>query len=259
MKNKYLIYPIIKNSSLFEKIIIRLNFSVIYCPICNNVSYIRNLNKENLRESCICKGCSSTNRQRQMYFAFQQHIKNLKSVKKIVIYNTESSGPVHNKIKDNKHYIFSEYFGEKYKSGQKIKNIRHEDLMNLSFDNDSIDIILSSDVFEHISEPYKAHKEIYRVLKKRGCHIFTVPFMQNDYLDQKRAKINKKGNLVHLLPPIYHLDGIRPDEGALVFNLFSIEMLVKLREIGFNTEMYFLHKPEYGIIGPNQTVFIAKK
>ena len=134
----------------------------------------------------------------------------------------------------------------------------HQDLMDLSFDDASIDLVISSDVFEHIPDPYCAHREIYRVLKQGGAHIFTVPFYQTEFVDEDRTVTDIRGNTVFIKEPIYHGDPIR-SEGALVHKIFSLEMLVKLRKIGFHTNMYKIYKPSSGIVGPNALVFEAVK
>ena len=82
----------------------------------------------------------------------------------IFIYNKESSGQLHNALCKANNYICSEYLGPEYERGQIVNSIRNEDLQHLSFNDDSFDIIISADVFEHIPNPYKAHEEIFRVL-----------------------------------------------------------------------------------------------
>lgn len=134
----------------------------------------------------------------------------------------------------------------------------HQDLMKLSFKKGVFDLVISSDVLEHVSRPYKAHREIYRVLKKDGSHIFTVPFLHSQILDDKRALISAD-KIKFLKEAKYHLDGIRPRKGALVFNIFSMEMLVELSKIGFNVQMYKIFNPLSGIIGNNAFVFCATK
>jgi predicted SAM-dependent methyltransferase len=49
--------------------------------------------------------------------------------------------------------------------------------------------VLSSDVLEHMPELYRAHSEIYRVLKPGGRHIFTVPYGEAMIRDQVRASL----------------------------------------------------------------------
>jgi len=86
------------------------------------------------------------------------------------------------------------------------------DITALNFENNSIDLIVSSDVLEHVPALDKALRETARVLKVGGAHLFTVPPRAST---RKRAVI-EAGNLVHIEPPDYHLDPLSPD-GILAF------------------------------------------
>jgi len=86
------------------------------------------------------------------------------------------------------------------------------DITALKFDNDSIDLIVSSDVLEHVPSLDKAFSETARVLKVGGAHLFTVPPRA---MTRKRAGI-EDGKVVHFEPPEHHLDPLSP-EGILAF------------------------------------------
>lgn len=264
---KYPLYPSL--SSRLEKLIVKLHFGgIAKCPVCGAFTLIH-VKGDNLRETCICIRCKSNNRQRQIAYvvchavgcAKKRRFSSLKGFTKLddfAVYNTEARGAIHNWLSRMKNYICSEYFGNSYKSGEFVNNIMHQDLMNLSLSNESIDLVISSDVFEHIPDPYKAHEEVYRILKRGGRHIFTVPFYQTEFLDEDRTILDSNGNTVFLKEPIYHGDPLN-SKGALVYKIFSLEMLVKLRKIGFRTNLYHLYMPLYGILGPNAIVFEAIK
>lgn len=262
------IYPIFNDEYFFDKIIQKLKHFYIFCPICGSFTYIWNINKENYRETCICKKCGSTNRNRQLgiilcnYLSKSHNIKikslkDINKIKVIKILNTETNGPIHDMLKNQKGYVCSEYINEKYVSGKKYNGILHEDLNSTSFKNNYFDIIITSDVFEHIPNPYQAFKEIYRILKPNGVHIFTVPFKQNEILDETRTKIIKNIE-INIKTPIYHLDPLRP-KGILVYTIFSLEMLIKLNKIGLFTSIFNTHHPFNGILGTNATVFLSQK
>jgi SAM-dependent methyltransferase len=268
--NPFLRYPLYHSGGpILERLMVRLGRGYIKCLVCGEWAYIDQVG-DNLRELCLCRNCKSTNRQRQMAYTAMhsvsplsrqpiQSLKDFVKLKNFVVYNTEAAGPIHDALAGMDGYLCSYYYGDEHKSGELVNGIMHQDLQDLSFKDNSIDLILSSDVFEHVADPYQAHREVHRVLKKNGKHIFTVPFHQLEFADERRAVI-EDGKLVHLEAPIYHGDPVSlHPEGALVFNIFSLEMLVKLGAIGFRTNMFLLRLPKHGILGSNAIVFEAIK
>lgn len=238
------------------------------CPVCGSLAFMRRI-KENLRESCNCTSCGATNRKRQIAFIVcdavrrtrggqVRSLRDLTRYTDLVIYNTETEGAVNRELSRMKNYRASEYFGEEFKSGDTVKGKMHQDLMALSFEDESIDMVLSSDVFEHIPYPYRAHAEVFRVLRPRGRHIFTVPFYKTKYLDEPRTSIDPDGSITHIKPAMHHQDPVRA-EGALVHNIFALEMLVKMADLGFRTNVYQIHSYWHGILGSGAVVFEAIK
>ena len=104
----------------------------------------------------------------------------------------------------------------------------------------------------------KSHSEFYRVLKRGGRHIFTVPFNSEAFVDERRAELID-GKVNHILGPMYHMNPVDQENGALVYNIFSLEMLTRMSAIGVKPAMLHMYAPEAGIIGPNALVFEAIK
>jgi SAM-dependent methyltransferase len=154
--------------------------------------------------------------------------------------------------------VCSEYWGSERVPGSQVNGIRHEDLERLSFADATFDVVLSSDVLEHVADAYAAHREILRVLRPGGCHIFTVPFRPWAANDEVRAR-RVDGSIEYIAEPQYHDDPIRPEPGALVWRIFGIGMLAELSRIGFRTRMLRTRHPRYGILGGNALVFLARK
>lgn len=269
---RFQIYPLMNQRNIIEDIINLIKFYYGYCNICGKIIRF-SINSENLRENVICDSCKSTNRKRQIaevILAYINRIYNKKFRKitdlekinaQLFIYNTENNDPLHEKLfmcfAGTNYYIYSNYFGSDRKSGDFVNGILHQDLTKTSFEDDKFDIVITSDVLEHIPEPYSAFKEIYRILKKGGVHVFTVPFYHNEFLDEKRSILTKNG-VMDLKPQIIHDDpGCK--NGILVYQIFSLEMLIKLREIGFYTRMYRLYDLSKGILGENAIVFESQK
>jgi SAM-dependent methyltransferase len=256
-------YPIPhRELSRYERLVLRLGVCPGRCTVCGALTQFRAW-KETLRDTGSCVRCKARNRQRQIallirqVFAGNARFRSLQDTD-LAIYNLEANGSLHEALARNANYVASEYLGPDRKPGEVVDGIRHEDAQRLSFPDRRFDLVISSDVWEHLPDPYAAHREIHRVLRPNGRHIFTVPFYQAHFLDETRARLDAEGNLEHLLEPIYHLDPMNP-KGVLVFNIFSIEMLCKLSRMGYYTRMYKLYRPLYGILGNNGLVFDAVK
>jgi len=103
------------------------------------------------------------------------------------------------------------FYEEGHSSGRKDGAVC-EDITALGFGNESLDLIVSSDVLEHVPRLDKALSESARVLRPGGAHLFTVPPRA---MTRKRAEI-VAGKVIHFEPPEHHLDPLSA-EGILAF------------------------------------------
>ena len=72
------------------------------------------------------------------------------------------------------------------------------DITNLSFKNNSFDLIICNHVLEHIEDDRSAMSEIYRVLKKDGIGILQVPIDNNlEKTYEDRTVVSKKDRAKH--------------------------------------------------------------
>jgi SAM-dependent methyltransferase len=280
---QFLRYPLLlpERPPLAERLALKLQrFGPIRCTVCGRVGYATRFGSSPLdfRDAAFCSSCHATNRQRQLAYAVCAHLatiagKSIGSLDQVTgigslaIYNTEAQGPIHQRLARVPGYRCSEYFGPDRPGGSLVGGVVHQDLARLSYPDGGFDLVLSSDVFEHIPDPYRAHAEVLRVLRPGGRHIFTVPFHQTRHLDERRAAQDADGRVVllkqpaiyHTDAPMYHGDATQPTPGVLVYTIFGLEMLVRLRQLGFETNFYQLHAPRHGILGPNAIVFEAVK
>jgi SAM-dependent methyltransferase len=212
----------------------------------------------NWRERLVCKNCQLNNRQRMIAKLTQQHIEKLNSKN---IYFMEQVTPIYQwvtKKYPNLQILGSEYLGYEYKGGETINGIRHEDVMNLSFETASIDLIVSNDVFEHVPNVSEALKECARILRPAGQMIATIPFHATHIKSEVRAKLTANV-LEHLLPPQYHGNPISAD-GCLVFHDFGWDLMDTFIEAGFasaHCEVY--GSDEYGHLGHGLIAFRLQK
>ena len=214
-----------------------------------------------LRETGACAHCHSANRERQVAYFLNETYKLKKCLSfadSVVLFNAETAGVLHAHLARNKGYRCSEYLGPDYVSGQTVNGVLHEDLQALSFPDNSVDVVITRDVLEHVPDPYRAQQEIFRVLKPGGRHVFTAPFYGHLFFDETRAREEQDGTK-HLLPPLYHLNPMDPERGSLVYTIFALEMLLKLNRLGFLPALWHIYAPQAGIIGTNALLFEATK
>ncbi len=142
------------------------------------------------------------------------------------IYEVDSRGGIHNCIKNYKYYVCSEFFLNKV-LGKIFSNIRNENLQVLTFEDNSVGVIISQDVFEHIRDPATAFEEIHRVLKAKGSHVFSVPLKEGS----TEELVSKDGEILVLLKK-YHSDIIDRDR-SLCYHNWGRDITRLLERAGF--------------------------
>lgn len=147
------------------------------------------------------------------------------------IINASTSGFVHEYFKLYPGYFCGEYL-DNVKSGEYKKGTLCIDLCMIPFGDNSVDIVISEDVFEHVQDYRKAFAEVNRVLKTGGKHVFTVPLHENN------DTISRVGNEKE----VYHGDPIRPESGSLVYTDFGRDIISILGEFGFESEVVTCHR-----------------
>lgn len=134
-------------------------------------------------------------------------------------------------------YETSEYVPE-LEEVDRVDRPRHEDIQALTFRAASFDLVITSEVFEHVADPWAGFKEVRRVLRRGGRHVFTVPVVPGT-LTTRRDRSH----------PVFHIDPLRR-EGSLVVTDYGDDLPTLLRPLGFATLVHEV--PE---LDPVLTVF----
>lgn len=207
----------------------------------------------NWRESLRCSHCGIINRNRAALYWLTTRGR---PSPEAVIYLTEERSATYRWLKGwRRNTIGSEFLPDRLGEAHAA---RHEDLRALSFDDRSIDHVLSFDCLEHIADYRRAIAEIWRVLKPGGLFVFTVPFSPHRADTVVRAVVAADGTVEHLLEPEYHGDPLRPD-GVLAFYDFGWDLLDSLRAVGFDEVRYrFIWSDHHGFLGATQTFVAAR-
>jgi ubiquinone/menaquinone biosynthesis C-methylase UbiE len=132
------------------------------------------------------------------------------------------------------------------------------DIIAIPLGDASVDVIMCTEVFEHIPNFKKSFSECYRVLNKDGEFLFTIPFNPNYEESKIRASIDSVGRLVHFQEPEFHGNPMS-EKGSLVFTDFGWDVLKSLRDVGFkDSRVEIYQNPFLGHI-TLQLIFRCKK
>jgi SAM-dependent methyltransferase len=124
------------------------------------------------------------------------------------------------------------------------------DLSKLGLSDESLDVLLTSDVFEHVREDEPAWREVYRVLKPGGFLILQVPNIGERGETEVRVEV-RDGEDVYLMEPEYHA------EMTLVYRYYGNDLYRRLAGLGFAVMANTSSFPENQI--SQQTIVIAQK
>jgi SAM-dependent methyltransferase len=135
---------------------------------------------------------------------------------------------------------------------------RSEDLTQMTFKDGEFDLFITSDVFEHVFNPGKAFKEIARVIKPGGAHIFTMPWYPALKNSLERATL-KNGKIEYIQEPMYHGNPI-DEKGSLVTMDWGIDFCdIIFICSGLTTTIYVKKDRNLGLEAEFLEVFISRK
>ncbi|WP_243713963.1 class I SAM-dependent methyltransferase [Nostoc sp. 106C] len=151
------------------------------------------------------------------------------------IYNADIDDAFYQVLHQRNLYICST-FSPEFKPGSEMRpRVFCQDLENLTFADETFDIVITEDIFEHVRNHQQGFKEVHRILKPGSYHIFTVPC---NFDRETIVRVDTSGKEdIHLLPPEYHGDKIRGK--ILAYRTFGIDIFDLLKNIGFVTKIDF--------------------
>lgn len=184
-----------------------------YCPICEQSVrfYAHGLW---YRDQLLCGDCKSIPRQRAIMATISAHFPNWRELQ--IHESSPGRGAITRKLRaECPGYVDSQYdrsipLGSRHPDHTYVS----QDLEAQTFPDESFDIVLSQDVFEHLFRPDLAIREIARTLRPGGANIMTAPLVNKAAPSQRRASLIN-GEIVHHLPAEYHGNPIDPN-GSLV-------------------------------------------
>jgi GT2 family glycosyltransferase/SAM-dependent methyltransferase/glycosyltransferase involved in cell wall biosynthesis len=245
-----------------------------HCVICGQQSQFFYQDPALWRESLTCEHCRSTSRYRSIARGLLRAINELTRVsapsledlphasnQPLRVYDTQPpfyytpcAYPLPDLLKATGwiEVELSNYKPHKPMGVKLAKGITNQNLECLTFADASMDIVITSDVMEHVRLDDRAHAEIYRVLKPGGIYLFTVPHNRGAEKTVTRVQITDPADPskdVHLLEPEYHADANSDNEnGALAYRLYGRELEEHLQQLGFAVDYTRNDMTELGIL-----------
>jgi len=215
-----------------------------FCTLCGTYGrFVRD--RPAIRESYRCKPCGASARERHqaevILNRFSKH--GSKSIKALVeepelqalrIYELTLRGRFFRYLHKLPNYTHS-YYWDDIAPGEYHDGLQCQDVMSLTYPDDSFDLIISSDVLEHVRRPLFGFQEIARVLKPGGIHCWTVPAL-HPLRQETHYKIDTSGSSdIFVDPPRYHIDALGGK--SLLYTEFGRDVCEELRKFGMDTEI----------------------
>lgn len=232
------------------------------CNICASYTAFFCPNKDLYRESLVCAVCLTTSRYRSIARGILRAIGELRPVESdslagldpsfegepLRIYDTQApfywetgAYPIPDLLAkcgwiDMQTSIYKPAEALGLKLGPSTTN---QNLEKLTFEDDSFDIVITSDVMEHVRLDDRAHREISRVLRPGGIYIFTVPHFRNARETFLRVQVvdpDDPSRDVYLTEKEYHGDANSEEGRALSYRSYGTEIDETLGGLGFSVD-----------------------
>lgn len=151
----------------------------------------------------------------------------------LAIYEPGITGPFRPWLRQAGRYAQSFYDPDLPSGTRRADGFVCQDLMATAFSDASFDLVVTSDIFEHIRKPFLAFEEIRRILKPGGLHVWTVPIGLPPPAET-RARVDTSGPEDRMLmEPVYHGSGT--DGLSLVYTDFGRDIGRLLAGLGLPT------------------------
>ncbi len=219
------------------------------------------------RETLRCLRCDSTMRHRTIASALLEEIatrtgrstatiEDLASVEdgELKILDTDTFSPISSRLSQVRGYVRSKFLPNRPFGVELEPEVFNIDLQRIDFPSERFDIILTSDVMEHVRDDSRAHQEIWRCLRGSGIYIFTVPFRRNMLYTKRLVDVSTNRD-IFLCPP--HLHGDPLTSGVLAYRIYGQQLIAELQALGFVVEYRPTTSVKHAIFDGD--IFLARK
>lgn len=217
-----------------------------YCDICEaDVEFFSQ--QEWFRDFLTCPSCNSVPRERALMQVLKRYYPDYRK-KRIHESSPGGRGVSVRLSRECRRYSYSHYFPDVPLGGKSEQfGARCESLEALTFADASFDLIITQDVMEHIPDPEAAFREIARVLRPGGAHIFTVPLVRKTDPSRPRAIRGENGEMKYLMEAQYHGNPV-DEKGSLVTMDWGYDIVSAImKSSGMPSNIVFIDDMDRGI------------
>ena len=235
-----------------------------HCPVCGHAgTFVKN--HASAREGFRCPSCRASLRYQAQAQALVEALSRhqARSLAELAIepgfdalriYEPGITGPFRAILAQRCRYETS-FFWPDVVPGTERDGVQCQNLEALTFGDSAYDVVITSDIFEHVRRPMAGFREVHRVLRPAGVHVFTVP-VSVPLRPATVRRVDTSGDAdVHLLEPRYHGDGA--GGRSLVYTDFGVDLIEDLAGIGFDTTVH-VHQPGADA-GTRAATFVSRK
>lgn len=219
-------------------------------PVCSKMDSFES-NSAWFRDNFKSKHCNTQPRERALAFVLANLLPQFRQATKVHESSPNSFG-LSAKLKElfgKDMYVSSQYSFTK--NCGKAANARNDIALDLEnqhcIKNETFDIIITQDVFEHIYDTDKAFREIGRTLKPGGFHVFTVPLTSKQFGTFRAAQKTDTGSVKLYAPPEIHGNPMGKGGSLLTMQWgYDIIQYIELAS-GMKTKVVYVESEMMGI------------
>ena len=225
-----------------------------FCPICEGEVIFRAHGPWH-RDQLVCTTCGSLPRQRALMLVLSMVRPDWRQAR---VWDVAPTGPASDKLRRECPAYLGSHYRPDIDPGAIVEGMRNEDSERPSLLDGSIDVIVSSDVFEHVIDVETALAQVARVLAAGGIHVWTVP--RQPTLPKSTARVRRGATgLEYLAPAEYHLDPVCAD-GVLVTYDWGQDLPARVEDAArMSTLVFNVESRAHGLLGDFREVFVSHR
>lgn len=227
-----------------------------FCPACLAPATFRS-DHAWYRDHLLCEHCGSVPRERALALVLNERFPNWRDLR--IHEASPLDRGISKRLREQCRCYTPTYFRPDEPRGAMVLGNRNEDLEAQTFPDASFDVVISLDVMEHLNEPDRCCREVWRTLADGGAYLFTAPTYKDRVTSARVARFAADGGIEHYEPPEYHGNPVDP-RGSLVTFRWGYDFPEVLRTWApFDVRLYRFHDHRHGVIGEFTEVYLCEK